>query len=109
MLVRGLVMRPDLGFIPVTVTPSIVASFNLEVDRGVLAVQVEPSKPAELAGLTVGDVIMEVDGNQMYNTGDFWHAYLRSGGSAPAQLTVFGKKGQVTMTLPRFPSPAAAR
>jgi serine protease Do len=109
MLVRGTVMRPDLGFIPVTVTPSIVASFNLEVDRGVLAVQVEPSKPGELAGLTVGDVIMEVDGNQVYNTGDFWHAYLRSGGPAPAQLTVFGKKGQVTMTLPRLPSPAAAR
>ncbi len=36
MLVRGAVLRPDLGFIPVTVTPSVAASFNLYVDRGVL-------------------------------------------------------------------------
>jgi S1-C subfamily serine protease len=108
MLVRGTVMRPDLGFIPVTVTPSIVASFNLEIDRGVLAVQVEPSKLGSQAGLSAGDVITEIDTVQVYNTGDFWHMYLRAGGQVPAQLTVFGKKGQFTMALPRTPSPAAA-
>jgi S1-C subfamily serine protease len=74
MLVRGTVLRPDLGFIPVTVTPSIVASFNLDVDRGVLAVQVEPSRPAAQAGLQVGDVITAIDNVPLYNSGDFWHA-----------------------------------
>ena len=43
MIVRGSVMRPDLGFLPLTVTPSIVASFSLETDRGVLTAQVEPT------------------------------------------------------------------
>ncbi|MEW6542863.1 MAG: trypsin-like peptidase domain-containing protein [Nitrospirota bacterium] len=101
MLVRGTVLRPDLGFVPLTVTPSIVASFSLEVDRGVLAVQVEESRPAAQAGLQSGDVITAVDNVPLYNVGDFWHAFLRPGEQAPAQLTVHGKKGQYTATLPR--------
>lgn len=109
MLVRGTVMRPDLGFIPVTVTPSIVASFNLEVDRGVLAVQVEPAKPGAQAGLSVGDVVTAVDNVQIYNVADFWHAYLNTIDKVPAQLTVFGKHGQVTATLPRPPVLPASR
>jgi serine protease Do len=109
MLVRGTVMRPDLGFIPVTVTPSIVSSFNLEVDRGVLAVQLEPAKPGAQAGLSIGDVITAVDNVQIYNVGDFWHVYLGSADKAPAQLTVFGKNGQVAVALPRLPSVSTSR
>jgi serine protease Do len=107
MLVRGTVYRPELGFIPVTVTASIVASFSLEVDRGVLAAQVEPAKLAAAAGLQSGDVITAIDGAQIYNMGDFWHAYLTPGESRPAQLTVHGKSGEAVITLPR-PSPMPA-
>ena len=102
MLVRGTVFRPDVGFTPVTVTPSIVASFNLEVDRGILAVHVEASKLAGQAGLRSGDVITAVDHAQIYNMGDFWHAYLRGADHAPAQLTVHSKTGEGTVTLPRI-------
>jgi hypothetical protein len=35
--------------------------------------------------------------------GDFWHAYLRPGDPLPAQLTVSGKNGQTTLSLPRDP------
>jgi serine protease Do len=101
MLVRGSVMRPDIGFVPVTVTPSVVASFNLETDRGVLAVQVEPTKLAAQAGLHNGDVITAVDQIPVYNMGDFWHTYLRSAEHASAQLTVHNKAGQSTVSLPR--------
>jgi serine protease Do len=101
MIVRGSVMRPDLGFVPLTVTPSIVASFSLEVDRGVLTAHVETNKLGAAAGLQTGDVITAVDNVQIYNMGDFWHAYLRPGDPLPAQLTVFGKNGQVTLSLSR--------
>ena len=50
MMVRGSIYRPDLGFTPVTITPSIMASFGLEGDRGVLALQVDSAKPAGLGG-----------------------------------------------------------
>jgi S1-C subfamily serine protease len=86
-----------------------VASFNLEVDRGVLAVQVESSKPAAAAGLSFGDVITAIDNVPLYNISDFWHVYLRQGEGAPAQVTVFGKNGQVTLTLPRASVPAQVR
>jgi S1-C subfamily serine protease len=102
MLVRGSVLRPDLGFVPVTVTPSIVAGFNLEIDRGVLAVQVEPSKLANQAGLQNGDVITAVDNVQIYNMGDFWHAYLAPGESRAAQLAIQGRQGTTAVIpLPR--------
>ena len=110
MLVRGSVFRPDLGFTPVTVTPSVAASFNLYVDRGVLAVQVDPLKPAAKAGLQDGDVITAVDAAQIYNMGDFWHAYLQAGVQLPAQLTVYGKQGHFSeVALPRPSFPQAPR
>lgn len=109
MLVRGSVLRPELGFTPVTVTPSIVASFNLDVDRGILAVQVEPQRAAAQAGLQVGDVITAVDDTQIYNLGDFWHAFLRSDEQAPAKLTVYGKNGQYVASLPRTSLSRASR
>jgi len=106
MLARGSVYRPDLGFVPITVTPSIVAGFNLEVDRGVLAAQVEPSQTAAEAGLQSGEVITAIDNVQIYNMGDFWHAYLSPGESRPAQLTIQGKTGQSTVSLPRLAATA---
>lgn len=101
MLERGTVLRPDIGFIPVTVTPSVVASFNLEIDRGVLAAQLDPSKHLGRLGMQSGDVITAVDNVEVYNMGDFWHAYLDSGATEPAKLTVFGKKGPFSISLPR--------
>ncbi len=101
MIVRGSVLRPDLGFIPVTITPSIAASFTLEADRGVLALQVDPSKPAGQAGLQNGDVISAVETHQVYNMGDFWHAVLREGElSSTLQLSLLqARNGIVTITL----------
>ncbi|MEK7269192.1 MAG: PDZ domain-containing protein, partial [Nitrospirota bacterium] len=91
-------------------TPSVAARFNLYVDRGVLAAQVEPFKPAAKSGLQDGDVITAVDTTQIYNMGDFWHAFLQGGEQLPAQLTVYGKSGQFTeLSLPRAPSPHASR
>jgi serine protease Do len=109
LLVRGTVFRPELGFVPMTVTPSIVAGFNLDLDRGVLVVQVEPSKPAAKAGLQAGDVITAVDNTPLYNVADFWHVFLRQGEPAAAQLTVYGKNGQFSASLPRPPIPQAVR
>lgn len=109
LLVRGGVLRPELGFIPVTVTPSIVAGFNLDLDRGVLVVQVEPSKPASQAGLHAGDVITAVDNTPLYNVADFWHVFLRPAEPATVQLSVYGKNGQFSATLPRTPAVQSAR
>jgi len=103
MMVRGSIYRPDVGFVPVTVTPSIMATFGLDGDRGVLALQVDGAKSAGADGLQNGDVITAVDQHQIYNTGDFWHALLHSGDQPTVQLTLYGKSGTVTLQLPKPP------
>jgi S1-C subfamily serine protease len=103
MIVRGSIYRPDLGFTPVTVTPSIMATFGLDGDRGVLVLQVDHAKPASAGGIQNGDIITAVDQHQIYNTGDFWHALLRSGDQATVQLTLHGKSGQATIQVPKPP------
>lgn len=101
MIVRGSIYRPDLGFIPITITPSIMASFGLDGDRGVLALQVDDSKSGGVGGLKNGDIITAVDQYQIFNVGDFWHALLRAGDQPTVQLTLHGKSGPATFQLPK--------
>jgi len=107
MIVRGIVLRPELGFTPVTLTPSIMASFGLEGDRGVLVLNVDATKPAALAGLQQGDIITALDHHQLYNVGDFWNALRRTGDQPTIQLTIQGKAGQSIITIPKPTLPKA--
>jgi S1-C subfamily serine protease len=68
MLAGQNVQHPRLGISLRDVTPSLTASLNLSVDRGVLVQTVEPGSAAERAGLrgtrsadTAGDVIVAID------------------------------------------------
>ncbi len=101
MMVRGSVLRPDLGLIPVTVTPSVAASFDLESDRGILALQVDPSKPVGRAGLQSGDVVTAIDNRQIFNIGDFWHAVWGAGDQMVFQVTAQGNTGTTTISVSR--------
>ena len=102
MMLRGSVTRPDFGFTPVTVTPSIAASFGLEVDRGILVLNVDSAKPAGASGLQTGDVITALDQHQIYNMGDFWHGAMKESEVGVMQLTVQGRNSQsTTITLER--------
>jgi S1-C subfamily serine protease len=102
MLLRGSVWRPDLGLIPLTITSSVVAAFNLELDRGVLAIQVDPTKLMGQFGVQTGDIITSVDGIQVYNAGDFWHGILRSA-EGSVQVGLWGRNGPYNISVPRPP------
>lgn len=109
MLVRGAVLRPDLGMTLLTVTPSVVASFDLDVERGVLVAQIQADKLAGKAGLQVGDVITAVDNRPIHNLGDFWHNYLDPSEQRPAELAIYGREGQARVSLGRLPPPSVSR
>ncbi len=104
MLKSGKVARPDLGMILLTTTPSIIDSFRLSTDRGVVVAQVEPNKIGAQAGFQVGDVLSAMDRRPIYNMGDFWHFLLRTDVTTPASISVFRKHNSFTMTLPRSQS-----
>lgn len=101
MMLHGTISRPDFGFTPVTITPSIAASFGLDAERGILALNVDPAKVAGAAGLQTGDVITALDQHQIYNLGDFWHSAMREDEQPSLHMTIQGRAGQTTLTMPR--------
>ncbi len=52
--------------------PSIARYFGLRSSIGVIVSNVEPGSPAEKAGLQVGDIIIEFNGQRITNTRDIW-------------------------------------
>ena len=101
LLVRGSMLRPPLGFVPVTITSSIVAAFGLDVERGVLVLRVEAGGLAAESGLREGDVVTAVDVTQIYNMSDLWHALLKDGTSPMARLSVVRKADQEKILMRR--------
>ena len=100
MIVRGSVLRPELGFTPITITTaSIMASFGLESDHRVLALNVKPGGLSAVGGFQNCDIITTVWEHQIYNLGDFWHSLRPSGDQPTLQLTIQRKNAQSTISL----------
>jgi hypothetical protein len=55
--------RGYLGVQLLNLTPELRGHFGVSEDAGVMVAKVEPGSPAEQAGLQVGDIVTEVDGN----------------------------------------------
>lgn len=65
-------------------TPELRQHFGAPPDRGLLVVRVEADRPAARAGLAVGDVILEADGEAQRRTWDL----VRVVGRAPEGRTL---------------------
>jgi S1-C subfamily serine protease len=66
---NGRVDRGFLGVSSLTIDRSL-DDLNLPVDQGVLVQTVEPGSPAAQAGIKGGDIVAELDGNQIRLGGD---------------------------------------
>lgn len=70
---HGEIVRPILGVRYLQITEEIAARNNLDIDYGVLIVRGEtrgdlaviPGSPADKAGLTENDIILEIDGQKL--------------------------------------------
>lgn len=58
----GRVVRPRMGITVQDVTPAAVTERGLTVEEGALVISVAEGSPADLAGIEVDDVIVQVDG-----------------------------------------------
>ena len=61
LITQGKVVRPWLGVSVTTVTPTIQQYYHLSVDAGALIISVGSGSPADEAGLRAGDVITNMD------------------------------------------------
>ena len=66
----GEVRRAVLGVALETLTNDLRRAFGVPLGQGALVVQVLPDLPAAEAGLQVGDIIMEIAGQQVKDSGD---------------------------------------
>jgi serine protease Do len=57
----GVSRRPWLGVIGLTLTREIAQYYSLPIDHGVLVTRIAEGSPAENAGMSEGDIILEVD------------------------------------------------
>ncbi|MEX0790729.1 MAG: trypsin-like peptidase domain-containing protein [Actinomycetota bacterium] len=62
LIETGRVIHPFLGVQMVGLSPAIASQRNIELEDGVLLVEVVPGSPAAQAGLQENDVIVEFDG-----------------------------------------------
>ena len=67
ILKTGKVTRARLGIYPQDVTTAIAKQFGAKNSEGALVGEVESNSPAANAGLKTGDIILDVNGKQVYD------------------------------------------
>ena len=67
---QDFVRRGFLGITPINLTPGIAMQLDLPVSEGVLIVRVYTDTAAAEGGLLLEDIIVELDGEAIRNTGD---------------------------------------
>jgi serine protease Do len=97
-LKQGKVVRGYLGMGIQEVDEQVKEAFNLPDARGALVENVTPGKPADLAGIKPGDVVVEVDGHAVRNNRDLidYISYLPLGSSVKLTIIRNGQRQTVT-------------
>jgi serine protease Do len=63
----GRVRRGEIGVRAQTITPILAAGLGLKRDQGAVLADVAPGSPADRAGLSVGDLVLTLDGKAIEN------------------------------------------
>ncbi|MCB5225101.1 MAG: Do family serine endopeptidase [Candidatus Cloacimonadaceae bacterium] len=94
---NGKVTRAYIGISPQEITADLMEAFNLSEVSGVLVAKVETDSPAHNAGLSVGDVIVEFNGEKVPNVSKFRIAVATSRVGTKVPVKVI--RGDETKTL----------
>ena len=94
---NGYVIRPWLGVSVTALTPSVIAAvdmdpsldWDIEVETGILVVQVSAGSPAEKAGLKPGDVIVSLGGEEVVTDQRFMQVLHQSTIGEAMEITYF--------------------
>lgn len=101
LIASGRVDRGFLGVSIVEISPSLAESFDLSVDHGVGVREVESGGPADEAGLQPGDIIVELAGKELSNSGDLLQALTtyRAGDTVTVEFFRDGELESAEITL----------
>ncbi len=82
-------------------TPLVARYFRLNTDHGVIVTEVDRNSPAARAGLEVGDIIIEVNGQKILGRNDIWQIIENSDlrGGDVLNLSVIRDRKVLKLTL----------
>jgi serine protease Do len=100
------VIRPWVGIGLQDLTQDLMEQFNLKEKEGALISQVYEGGPAEKAGLKVGDVIVNIDGEKVENSQDVVRQVLKKQVGQKIEFDVLreGKETKVPIITAKMPS-----
>ena len=96
---KGKVTRGYLGVLIQKVTPEIAESLGMDKGYGALVANVSKDGPAEKAGVKVGDVIIEFDGNPVNDSGDLPIIVARTPVEKKARMKVLRDKKEIILNV----------
>jgi len=107
---QGKVVRGYMGILPQELTPELAEGKGLEGQSGILVAQVVEDSPAETAGLEVGDVIVEYEGEPVADVNRFRWLVADTEVGERARLKVLrdGRERKVEVVLTERPDVAVA-
>jgi len=102
---EGVSVRPWLGIFGLSLTAEIARYYGLPVDQGVLVTKVAEGSPAEGAGIADNDIILRMDGAQVYSIEDLSGEIHNRKVGDRVKITVFRRGRQQTfqVVLSRMP------
>jgi serine protease Do len=96
---NGRVRRGEIGVRAQTITPTLAAGLRLKRDQGAILADVVPGGPADKAGLSIGDLVLTLDGKPIENGRQFHvNLYRRSVGEI-VRLEVLRGETPTTMLV----------
>jgi S1-C subfamily serine protease len=108
LLEKGRIERPylGLGMQAVPLPESLRTKLNLKASEGLLVVHLEPAGPAEKAGMLLGDVLIELDGQLVADTEGVQEALRKRkvGDAAEATLVRAGATTKLKVVLEARPA-----
>jgi serine protease Do len=88
-----------LGITLQGLTNDFARALEIEAGKGLLVLEVEPDSPADSAGLSQGDIILEVDNQQLLDGQDLINLVNDLDGDQPVLVLVRKKEGIRFLTL----------
>ncbi|MEZ4390461.1 MAG: trypsin-like peptidase domain-containing protein [Polyangiales bacterium] len=110
IVAHGQVVRGWIGIAGQNITPDLEGAYGA-INRGVLVNFLEPGGPAEQAGVRVGDVVSEVNGEAVHNRHDLLRSIASRGVGEHLALTVLrgSERSTVNVTTALRPGAQPAR
>lgn len=97
-----------IGAEAIDLPPSLRSHFGAPEDAGVMISAVEEGSPAESAGLYLGDVVYDIDGEPVESTGGFRRLLVGGGVGNTVEMTVVRDGAEIVLetTIERAPDRA---